>query len=363
MLARFRTTAIALAGFSLVGLLESVHHAFWLHLNSKPVDVGLSLLHEMPPWVLWGLCAPAVTRLGERFRLEWPPRVAAIMAHLGGIAAAALLLSSVSVLLERWLDPPMPRTFLDQVRISFVYMSPLALITYGATLGIGYATSYAARSRQLLELRTELQKAELSALRMQLNPHFLFNTLHTIGALVRDDNRRGAVEMIEKLGDVLRHVLRTDAGPETPLRDEVEFLRKYLEIEQVRFGERLRVDWQLDAPSESVPVPQLILQPLVENALRHGLAPRARPGVLTIRARVDGEALRLAVADDGVGLPADFGARCDAGVGIANVRARLSRRYGAGATLSIAPGDAGGGVTALLVLPLRAGAAQVATHE
>src|SRR5437016_3998780 len=116
----------------------------------------------------------------------------------------------------------------------------------------------------LLELQAELSKAQLSALRMQLNPHFFFNALHTIGALVRDGNQRGAVELIERLGDVLRHVVRPDAQPDAPLRTEIEFLRKYLEIEQVRFGDRLRVSWQVDARSESVPVPPLILQPLVE---------------------------------------------------------------------------------------------------
>jgi len=351
MHARWKTLLIALAGFGIVGLLEAAHYGFWLHLKGKPAPVGWVLLHEVPPWILWGLCVPAVTALGERFRLEWPPRVRALLAHLGGFTAATLLLSTVSIALERWLDPPTGDSFARQLRTSVVFFSPLAFITYVATLGIGYAVSYGARSRQLLELKSELQKAQLSALRMQLNPHFLFNTLHTIGALVREDNHRGAVEMIEKLGDVLRHVLRSDAAPETPLREEVAFLRKYLEIEQVRFGDRLRVTWSLDSPSESLAVPQLILQPLVENALRHGLAPRARPGALTIRASVASDRLELAVADDGVGLPADFAARCRAGVGLANVRARLIRRYGDAAQLSLAPG-VDGGVTALIVLPL-----------
>jgi two-component system, LytTR family, sensor kinase len=183
---------------------------------------------------------------------------------------------------------------------------------------------------------------------MQLNPHFFFNTLHTIGALIRDGNHGGAVDMIERLGDVLRRVLRTDGDLEAPLRDEIEFLRKYLEIEQVRFGDRLRVVWQLDPESESAPVPQLILQPLVENALRHGLSRRARPGSLTITAQVRSAQLELVVTDDGVGLPADP----REGVGLANVRARLNQMYGDAARLSLAPGEQGG-VTARIVLPLR----------
>src|SRR5262249_51318479 len=160
-------------------------------------------------------------------------------------------------------------------------------------------------------------------------------TLHTIGALVRDGSQRGAIEMIEKLGDVLRRVLRTDADPEAPLLDEINFLRGYLEIEQARFGDRLRVTWQLDPLSESMRVPQLILQPLVENALRHGLSRRARPGSLTISSLVHAQRLELVVADDGEGLPADLAARSSRGVGLANVRARLSQLYGDDAELSI----------------------------
>jgi sensor histidine kinase YesM len=255
------------------------------------------------------------------------------------------------VLLARWLDPH-TKTFWHQLRDTLVYHSPMALIAYAATLGIGYAASYSARSRQLLELRNDLHKAQLMALRMQVNPHFLFNTLHTIGALVRDGNHRGAVEMIERLGDIMRHVLASEAAPDAPLHEEIAFLRQYLEIEQVRFGDRLRVSWQLDPALEPLLVPQLILQPLVENALRHGLAPRARPGTLTIGARVDGERLELRVADDGVGLPADFPTRSNGGVGLANVRARLSQRYGDAARLSLLSAEAPTGVTALVVLPL-----------
>jgi sensor histidine kinase YesM len=161
-----------------------------------------------------------------------------------------------------------------------------------------------------------------------------------------------AVEMIAKLGDVLRRMLRTGGDPEAPLRDEVEFLRRYLEIEQVRFGDRLRVAWQLDPRSEAMPVPQLILQPLVENALRHGLSRRARPGSLTISSVIHDERLELVVADDGDGLPADHAARSSGGVGLANVRARLSQMYGDQARLSLTASE-GGGVTARIVLPLR----------
>jgi Histidine kinase/Histidine kinase-, DNA gyrase B-, and HSP90-like ATPase len=347
-----RRITVALAVCTIIGLLHSAEYAFWLRATGKPVSLAQVLLRECPSWIVWALCVPAVITWGERFRLEWPPRPPILLAHGGGVAAATLVFAIMRVVIMRSLDNgPPAQSLLIHLRDSLVYSLPMAVITYGATIGLGYAASYSARSRQLLELRTELSKAQLTALRMQLNPHFFFNTLHTIGALVRDGNHVGAVEMIEKLGDVLHHVLRTDGDPETPLRDEVEFLRKYLEIEQVRFGDRLRVAWHLDEASESVPVPQLILQPLVENALRHGLSRRARPGSLTIRALVQDEKLELVVADDGVGLPSDFGARASGGVGLANVRARLSRMYGEAARLSLGPGE-NGGVTARIVLPV-----------
>ena len=349
MLRRF---AIPLFGCTLIAILQALEYGFYLHVQGRPLSLAHVIGRECPVWILWAFCVPAVTAWGERFRLDWPPAARVVAAHVAGLVATDAVFAIMHVVVDGSLGMiPAGTSKWAYFRNSMVYASPTAVITYGATLGLSYAASYAARSRQLLELRTELSKAQLVALRMQLNPHFFFNTLHTIGALVRDGNHKGAVDMIEKLGDVLRRVLRADAEPETPLREEVEFLRKYLEIEQVRFGDRLHVSWQLDPGSESAPVPQLILQPLVENALRHGLSRRARPGSLTISARVQDSELSLEVADDGVGLPGDFAER--KGVGLANVRARLTQMYGESAHLDIAPGKAGG-VTARIVLPLRA---------
>jgi hypothetical protein len=350
-----RRLTFALAGFTLLGLLQAAHLGFYLHSLGRPFTVAAVLLREGTPMLVFALCVPLVTRWGEHFPLEWPLRSRAMLAHLSGIAVTIAFLAAMRTVIERALHVTSPPILLLHLRDNLVYLSADGLIVYGATVGLGYAASYAARSRQLLELQAELSKAQLRALRTQLNPHFFFNALHTIGALVRDGNRRGAVELIEKMGDVLRHVLRPDAQPDAPLRSEIEFLRKYLEIEQVRFGERLRVSWQVDARSESVPVPQLILQPLVENALRHGLSRRARPGSLAIRARVENGHLEMMVVDDGVGLPPDFHSEPRRGIGIANVRARLQHRYGEAAQLSVAPGTEGG-VTARIVLPVRAGA-------
>jgi two-component system, LytTR family, sensor kinase len=349
-----RRLAIPLVACTLLGLLDAFHFGYYLYDNGLPIVPGRVLLRECPSWIAWALGVPIVIRWGQRFRLDWPPQVRPVLAHLAGVVAAILVFALVPAAVDHVLGSAWPRQpFWDVLRGNLVYQAPKGVITYGATVGLSYAAAHAARSRQLLELRSELSKAQLTALRMQLNPHFFFNTLHTIGALVRDGNQGGAVDMIAKLGDVLRRVLRTGGDPEAPLRDEIEFLREYLEIEQVRFGDRLQVAWHLDPLSESLPVPQLILQPLVENALRHGLSRRARPGSLTISSRVHDERLELVVADDGEGLPADLAARSSSGVGLANIRARLSQMYGDKAHLSLTPKEAGG-VTARIVLPLRA---------
>ena len=350
-----RRLAFALAGFTVLGLLESAHLGFYWHSLGRPFTLGELFLRQGAHLLIFALCVPAVTGWGERFPLEWPPRARAVLAHLSGVAATIALLAALRTIVERALHVPAPASFSRHLSESLVYLSPDGLVVYGAIIGLSYAASYGVRNRQLLELQAELSKAQLSALRMQLNPHFFFNALHTIGALVRDGSSRGAVDLIEKLGDVLRHVLRPDAQPDAPLRNEIAFLRKYLEIEQVRFGDRLRVSWQVDARSESVPVPQLILQPLVENALKHGLSRRARPGCLTIRARVLDGRLEMAVVDDGLGLPADFHSGLPRGIGLDNVRARLLHRYGEAAQLSLTPGDQGG-VAARIVVPLRDGA-------
>jgi len=347
-----RRLVFALAGFTLLGLLQAAHLGFYWHSLGRRFTLADVLLREAVPMLVFALCVPAVTRWAERFPLEWPPRARAVVAHLSGIAATIAFLAALRTLIERVVHVPAPAMPWLHLRDNLVYLSADGLIVYGATVGLTYAVSYSARTRQLLEVQAELSRAQLRALRMQLNPHFFFNALHTIGALVRDGKQGGAVDLIERLGDVLRHVLRPDAQPDAPLRTEIEFLRKYLEIEQARFGDRLRVSWQVDARSESVPVPQLILQPLVENALRHGLARRARAGSLTIQTNVANGHLEMAVIDDGVGPPSDFASGPTRGIGIANVRARLQHRYGEAARLSLDPG-AGGGVAARIVVPVR----------
>jgi two-component system, LytTR family, sensor kinase len=218
-----------------------------------------------------------------------------------------------------------------------------------------------AREREAAELAAELAKAQLSALRMQLHPHFLFNALHTITVLVGEEERETAMQLLVRLGGVLRAVVRGDPAREVPLSEEVALIGEYLDIEQVRFADRLRVEWDLDAAALDCLVPVFVLQPLVENALRHGVGRAPAGGVLRISAKVDGTALELGVYDDGPrGAAATHGAGEEAGqgIGLSNTRARLARLYGPDATLVLQQTEGEGGMYARIRIP----APRLTTH-
>jgi len=333
-----------------VGLLSTTEEYFWGRMTGKDLSVLHALVLEAIPWLGFALIAPGVARWGVRHQLEWPPRARVIVAHLAGLAATLVLFAVLGTIVNHWYGFGAPDSFWIHLRNSCVYQLPFAVITYSATVGIGYVAEYTRRSRELAKLQAELTQAQLSALRMQLNPHFLFNTLHTIAVFVREHDERHAVEMIEQLGDVLRHVLRSSNELEAPLASEVSFLQKYLEIEQARFGDRLKVEFAIDDATTCAMIPQLIVQPLVENALRHGLAPRAAAGRLSVMAARHGDVLELVVRDDGLGLRAGWDD--DEGLGLRNVRDRLARMYGPAGRLALVSPLAGG-VVATITMPFR----------
>lgn len=340
---------VALFGCSIVGLMAAGEMYFWGRLSNRDLSFAHAFALQGAPWLVFASLAPSLAAWGVRYRFERPRRTRAIAANLAGALVTVTLFALFSATTDHFFGLAEPRDpFWLHFRNSWVYQSPFAVLSYGATVGAGYAAEYTRRSRELAQLQTELTQAQLSALRMQLNPHFLFNTLHTIAAFVREHDERQAVELIERLGDVLRHVLRSSNELEAPLAGEVDFLQKYLEIEQARFGDRLVVSFAIDDDVGQALVPQLIVQPLVENALRHGLAPRAAPGKLAVTAHRRNGSLEVRVTDDGLGLRDGWDA--EDGLGLPNVRARLSRMYGAAGRLALAQ-PPGGGVIATVTLP------------
>lgn len=302
--------------------------------------------------LLWFLLTPVIVALAARFpiaRKRWLPRVGL---HL----FFAVLLSIVQFTLYN-----LAALFVQSSPISFARVAQLVIgnfdygiLIYFVILFVQHAWRYYERMQaeqvRAAQLQAELATAQLHALKMQLHPHFLFNTLNAISVLVHE-NPRVASRMVELLSDLLRYTLKSASTQEVTLQQELEFLRLYLEIEQTRFGDRLTV--QLNAAPETLNarVPNLILQPLVENAIHHGVAKRRGEGLLEINAVRENGALRLSVRDNGYGVePKDE--RNGRGLGLANTRARLQTLYGAQSELRLEQ-IAEGGTRAVIVLPFR----------
>ena len=229
------------------------------------------------------------------------------------------------------------------------------MLTYWAILGVSLAVDYYRKYRErelrASQLETRLAEAQLQVLKMQLHLHFLFNTLHAISTLMHRDVE-AAERMLTRLSDLLRHSFESVGVQEVSLKQELEFLDRYVEIEKVRFGDRLAVEISVDPELLDARVPNLILQPLVENAIRHGIASRAAGGRIEIEVRRDNGMLDLEIRDNGPGLPAgDDGSEGIGGIGLANTRARLKQLYGARHRFELSEA-AGGGLAVNLTIPL-----------
>jgi two-component system LytT family sensor kinase len=302
---------------------EGMHHAWrWLFLT---------LFIE---WLPWALATPFVLRLGRRFPPTQLRPLSTWLRHFSACIAIDLAFSAWSATLEKLTNPyggHRPGNFLHLVLGKFYGGLLSSFILYTTILLVSYLLDSRERlARQQTEaarLNEQLMKAQLSALRRQIEPHFLFNTLNSIAGLVREKRNEAAVTMIVELSDFMRRVLEDSNRQEVPLGEELEFTRKYLEIQKVRFVERLQCT--MNVPSELLPaqVPMLILQPIVENAIKHGIAKRVQGGALRILASRSNGMLTLSVYNDGPSLPA-IGEKIPSGIGISNMRTRLQSLYG-----------------------------------
>jgi two-component system, LytTR family, sensor kinase len=303
-------------------------------------------------WIFLGALTPIIYYLARRFPLRRETAGRTLAAHLVGSLVLCVGWATAGVAMRAALRRVWGQQGYAPGLASWTLTSlPWSVFMYFAVLGCVYAFTYFAEARDreahAARLAAQLAEARLGALRMQLNPHFLFNSLNAIGVLVRDEKTLAASRMLELLGDVLHSVLRGDARHEIPLAEEIQFLEQYLAIEQIRFSDRLVVEWGIDEQVRRAFVPGLILQPLVENALRHGIAKRSDVGTIEIGARRDGQDLVLTVRDDGPD-PFDAGAGAtEAGVGLTNIRERLRTLYGEHAALVLASGPAGGTVATI----------------
>ncbi|MBL0313572.1 MAG: histidine kinase [Holophagaceae bacterium] len=301
----------------------------------------------------WGVVSLGTLALVRRFPLHHGNNVKAWTVH----AAASLIITCVGIAMMAALVPwfyEAQHPFLVRFwRFAKWYFHYCFLIYYWGLVGLyeGIAVYQRYKDRQLAasQLEAKLSQAQLQALKMQLNPHFLFNTLNAVSALMHSDPST-ADRMLLKLGNLLRLNLEQSPEQETSLEQEIAFLEGYLEIEQLRFGDRLRVQIEVPKPLLGAQVPTFVLQPLVENAIKHGLSDRASGGTIHIRARQDGQRLFLEVEDDGSGAP---GTHRGTGIGIGtqNTRSRLAQLYGEEHSFELKFPPAGGAL-AQISLPL-----------
>ena len=351
----------AMAVATVLGWSSVAFVYFGMNAFGRTYPFGRAVLAGLTDWYFWAAVTPLVFWLGQRVRLERSPWVGAVGVHLAAGAAVALVEILVVTLVGRAAGMASTNgTFRDAfVRLTLQYFH-FNFIIYWVIVAAAHAARYYAsfRSRELeaARLRAELTQAQLTALQAQLQPHFLFNTLHTIASLVREGRAGAATDTLAALGELLRRTLGDGDRHESPLADEIGFVQGYLEIERTRFSDRLAVSYDITADAMQAMIPRMALQPLAENAIRHGIARDPDARRVAVRARRAGERLRLEVENDGP--PWDGEAHSSSGngpgngVGLANVRARLARLYGAAWRLELSPGDAGG-TLALLEIPWR----------
>lgn len=342
--------AVAWTALGVVAAIQSV-----ILTAGQPTAIALSkaLGWQLPQWWAWALLTPVIVAADTAARRR-TARISALIAVHGLMGVAAIVVHSAVVALAdltffptELLHPGFVPTFISHLRGRTQY----EILSYLGIVGGWYAWDYARRHQQQAltraALEAELSRSELKALQAQLQPHFLFNTLQAIAVLTERD-QAAARKALERLAGLLRYVLRTSGRQLVPLEEELEFLRDYLEMEGLRFHDRLRVAFAVDDGALPLLVPHFILLPLVENALQHGLAPKPGSVSLEIRAMARESVLTLSVEDDGVGCDGD--APTIEGVGLTVTRRRLRQIYGDEASLRLT-GRAGGGCETTVRLP------------
>ena len=358
----WRAWLLFFGGWTLFGFFFACQNIINNIYYGRPVGVGQTLASWLSCAYLWMLLTPFVIHLAQRFPLEKNHIRRSFFVHL----AIGVLLSLFQLIVYTFVRKLLPGG-LSGTLTSWQSFQNLLIATfheniliYWSLLGLAQAANYYRRFRErerraaqleleTAQLETQLTRAQLDALKMQLHPHFLFNTLNSISVLMQEDTT-AANQMLMRLSDLLRLTLKNTARREVSLKQELDFLASYLEIERTRFQDRLRVEIKAEAATLDASVPNLILQPLVENCIRHAVAPKAAPSTIEIRAARRNGRLELVVRDDGAGLTETN--NNPQGIGLANTRERLAKSYGADHRFELAPA-AGGGLEVKISIPFQ----------
>lgn len=323
--ARWRTElALVLGWWAIYGIWLTGQNLVLSSAFGAPLSLGEAAGRAFFGAAVWAAIALFTFQLVHRFRLDGKPPTIPIIVHV--VAGAAISLGEV-VLTWRighamgWTFDPFIDLFMRAFPTNMVYY----WLFVGVAHGLEYYRDWRRREAQNAQLSRRLVQTELHLLKSQLHPHFLFNTLHAISALMHRDVK-AADRMLARLSQLLRTALDYSGTQEVTLQEELEFLEPYLEIEQVRLGDRLAVDIDVSDQVLDARVPHMILQPIVENSIRHGIAPRLGPGRIRITARGRRDMLDIEVVDNGPGLAP--GRSTNGGLGLSNTRARLQQLYG-----------------------------------
>lgn len=321
--------ALIVGIWTVLGLFMASQIIRWSHQAGKPWAWYQALFFELSYCALWIGLTPTLVWLCRRFSLierRWPIHA---VVHL--VAAVVMSMGTMAVrTIFSWLildGMSKPLTAAEILQSLFVAMD-YGIMSYILILLVVYAYEYYTRLRerevQAAQLESRLLLAQVQSLKMQLQPHFLFNTLHTIANLVRTGDHATAIQMLNALSALLRCTLSTGNQQEIPLEQEIEILQLYVNIQQIRFRDRLVVDWRIAPETLDAQVPNMLLQPLAENAIQHGISPLARPGHLSVVAERTNGTLHLSIADNGKGLASEP----HDGIGLSNTKTRLEKLYG-----------------------------------
>ncbi|HVS54341.1 MAG TPA: sensor histidine kinase [Opitutaceae bacterium] len=357
MQSRWIKYALVVAGWLFLGFVLSVEIYFNLRagMRTMPVDFAENAFPQFVRAAMWGLMAPWILRLRVKLPLRRGAWCGGVAFHLAMsfVVMAVFYLGRIFGYVVFWREPI--GDFWWLALGGFYGRNLIDMAYYWAVLAFGYSLEihrrYKSEELKAAQLETRLVETELKALREQLRPHFLFNTLNTIAVLVREQRNDEAVTLIARLSSLLRFSLDAARTPEVTLREEMQFLERYIDIQKARFSDRLTVGVEIEPAALDARIPNLLLQPLVENAILHGVAPKPGPGRVEISGRVESDRLHLEVRDDGPGIGSGH-ARVEEGVGLTNTRERIRKIYGAAGHLSLRS-EPGRGVTVQIVLPCR----------
>ncbi len=353
---RWTRLLVVVGAAAFIGAVLTLELYFNSRATMETVDLFDIAIPQFGRAAMWAALAPLILRLRVLLPLNRGRWVGGLSFHF----AASFVVMATYYLGRMWsysifFFKEGESGFWMTALQSFYGRNIIDMAYYWAVIAFGYSfeiyQKYKSEELKAVQLEARLIETELNALRQQMHPHFLFNTMNTIAVLVREGRNDEAVSLLARLSSLLRMSLDNTGVAEVTLQQELDFLGHYVEIQKVRFSDRLDVRMAIAPEALRARIPNLLLQPIVENAILHGIAPKAEPGRVEVTGRVEGDRLLLEVRDDGPGIVAN-GRRAKPGVGLANTRERLAKTYGGRASLTLAS-EPGRGVSVNIILPYR----------